>query len=95
MVIKRIGPMSVAKLAGLLYAAIGFFLGAFFAVASAIGAFASDDTQGAAFGALFGVGAIVFFPLLYGGMGFLMTLVAAWLYNVAAGLVGGVQIEVQ
>ena len=42
-----------------------------------------------------GVGAIVFFPILYGCMGFVATLIGAWLYNVVAGLVGGIEMDLQ
>jgi hypothetical protein len=72
MVIRRIGPLSLAKLAGVLYAAIGLIVGAVFAAISAIGGFsaAAAQSEGApVVAALFGVGAIVFFPLLYGGIG--------------------------
>jgi hypothetical protein len=97
MVIRRIGPLSCAKLAGVLYAGIGLIAGAIFSLVALVGGFAAAQESGnAAFAALFfGVGAIVFLPLFYGAMGFVMTLVAAWLYNVAAGFVGGVEIQTQ
>jgi hypothetical protein len=36
----------------------------------------------------------VLLPLLYGGLGFVMTAIMAWLYNMAAGVVGGIEIDV-
>jgi hypothetical protein len=42
---------------------------------------------------LTGVGAIVVLPICYGIFGFIGTLIMAWLFNVAAGMVGGVEIE--
>lgn len=95
MVIKSVRPISVAKLAGFLYAALGFLIGAVLSLAAMAGAFASDSEGGAMFGAVFGVGAIVLLPLLYGCLGFVFTLIGAWLYNVAAGFVGGIEVEVQ
>ncbi len=95
MIIKRIGPLSVAKLAGVLYGVIGVVIGGIFSLAAMAGAMASEDSGGALFGALFGIGAVVVFPLLYGGMAFVMMLITAWLYNVLAGVVGGVEIDVQ
>jgi hypothetical protein len=98
MVIRRIGPLSLAKLAGVLYAAIGLIVGAVFAAISAIGGFsaAAARSEGApVVAALFGVGAIVFFPLLYGGLAFLMALIGAALYNAIAGIVGGVEVQMQ
>ena len=45
------------------------------------------------FGALFGVGAIILLPIFYGCMAFVMTLIQAALFNVAARMTGGVEIE--
>lgn len=95
MVIRRIGPLSCAKLAGVLYAAMGLIIGAFFSLAAIVGGFAAADSGDAAFAAIFGIGAVVFLPLFYGALGFVTTLIAAWLYNVAAGVVGGVEIQTQ
>ncbi len=95
MVIRRVGPLSCAKITGTLYAILGVAIGAIISLVSLAGGFASGKPGGAAFGALFGAGAIVVFPILYGGVGFVMTLIAAALYNGIAGLVGGVEIDVQ
>ena len=94
MVIKRIGPMSVAKITGTLYAVMGLIMGAFFSLIALAGGFASTDSP-AGMSSLLGVGAIVIFPILYGCIGFVATLVAVWLYNVLAGLVGGIEMDVQ
>jgi hypothetical protein len=45
------------------------------------------------FGALFGVGAIILLPICYGILGFIGTLIMAWLFNIAAGIVGGVEVD--
>ena len=47
MIIKRIGPLSCAKLSGLLYAVIGLLIGGVFSMVAMAGAFASE-TAGAA-----------------------------------------------
>ena len=96
MVINRVGPLSAAKIAGALYAMLGVFFGAIVSIiAFARGMAASTDEPGAAaFGAIFGAGAIVLLPILYGVMGFVMTLLMAALYNLIARMVGGVQIDV-
>jgi hypothetical protein len=96
MVITRVGPLSMAKVAGILYVIMGLVFGAFVSLAAmagaAIGA-GSGDSDGAMFGALFGVGAIILFPIFYGCLGFVMTLIMAWLFNIAAGMVGGVEVD--
>jgi hypothetical protein len=93
MVIRRVSPLSCARIAGALYALIGLVVGTIFSLAALAGALASNDSHGAAFGALFGIGAVVLFPVMYGLMGFLGSLLVAWLYNLLAGMVGGVEVE--
>ncbi len=94
MVIKRVAPVSFAKITGILYALLGLIFGAIVTLISLAGGFASN-TSGGGLGLMVGVGAIVFLPIMYGGIGFIVTLIAAWLYNVAAGIVGGVEMDVQ
>ena len=95
MVIKRIGPLSCAKLTGALYAIVGLVLGVLFSLIAMVGGFASDIPGAAGFGGAIGVGAVVVFPLLYGFIGFVATLIGAWLYNLAAGMVGGIEVDLQ
>lgn len=95
MVIKRVGPVSCAKIAGTLYAIMGLILGGFFSLLAAAGGFGADTPGAAGFGAIVGVGSIIVFPILYGVIGFVATLIGAWLYNVLAGMVGGIELEVQ
>ena len=95
MVIKRVGPISCAKIAGALYAILGFFAGAFVSLLAMAGAFVSQDDVVPFAGALFGVGAIVLLPVFYGCLGFVATLIMAWIYNIVASAVGGVEIDVQ
>ena len=94
MVIKRVGPLSCAKLVGAMYTVVGLCLGAVFSLISLLGGMAGASGESAAFGAVFGVAAIILLPLFYGGLGFVSTLIGAWLYNVFAGMVGGVEMEV-
>ena len=95
MVINRVGPVSFAKITGTLYAILGLFIGAFISLFALAGGMASNRGGGAMFGALMGVGAILMLPIVYGLCGFVATLIGAWLYNVAAGIVGGVEIDVR
>lgn len=93
MVIHRVGPLSSAKIVGLLYAILGLVAGAIFSLVAALGGFGHGRPDGAA--SLFGLGAVVVFPILYGLMGFVMSLILAWLYNGLAQLVGGVEIDLR
>jgi hypothetical protein len=95
MTLRRIGPWSCAKVSGVLYAAAGLLIGIFFSlislVAGSLAAAAGDDSG--LFGALFGVGAIILLPIFYGAIGFVGGAIGAWLYNVVAGWVGGIEVE--
>lgn len=95
MVIKRVAPFSCGKIAGTLYAILGVFIGAVFSLIAMAGGFASDTVGAAGMGAMIGVGAVIVFPIFYGVLGFVGAIVGAWLYNLGAGLVGGIEIEVQ
>ena len=95
MIIKRIGPLSFAKLSAVLYAVMGLFVGGVFSLVGLAGGFASEAAGAAGMGAIAGVAAIILFPIFYGVMGFVLTLFAAWLYNFAADFVGGVEIDIQ
>jgi hypothetical protein len=96
MVIRRIGPLSVAKVAGLLYAVMGLLFGGLISLFSIVGArmIPSEETGGIP-GLLFGAAAIIVLPIFYGVLGFVMSLIAAALYNVAASAIGGVEVDIQ
>ena len=94
MVIRRVGPLSFAKLSGMLYALLGLIFGGIVSLIALAGGFANASGSGA-IGAIIGVGAVVVFPICYGLIGFVTTLIAAWLYNVVAGIVGGVEVDLQ
>lgn len=95
MVITRVGPLSVAKIAAALYAVIGLIIGGIFSVVTAAGAFGGAPDTGAVFPMMFGAASIVLFPIMYACFGFVGSLIAAALYNVLAGTVGGVELDVQ
>lgn len=97
MVIKRINPMSAAKVGGLLGLFLGLVIGACFSliamVAGGAAAAADEPGRGALFGGLMGIGSIIFFPLFYGVIMFVGGAIQALLYNVAAKYTGGLEIE--
>lgn len=95
MIVRRVGPLSLAKVAGVVYATLGFVVGCLFALFSLLGGFASDQPGGPFFGMLFGAGAVIFMPIMYGVLGFLASLLMAAIYNVVAGWVGGVRISLE
>jgi hypothetical protein len=101
MTIKRVEPVSCAKIVGVVYAGIGLLIGTLFSLFALLGMAFSGTQRALAqnavsplIGAVMGVGAIVVCPILYGVMGFISALIGAWLYNLVASKVGGVEIDV-
>jgi hypothetical protein len=97
MELKEIGPVSCAKVLGILYGGIGLIAGAIIGFFAAAGAALGSGTEhgNPLVGSLLGMGAIVFFPLLYGVLGALGGLIVSALYNVIARWVGGIQVTLQ
>ena len=100
MVISRIGVLSCGKVMGALYGLMGLLFGALFALISLLGVGAAlsasesgDGTGAGIIGAMFGVGAIVLFPICYGILGFVGGLITAAIYNLVSGIVGGLELE--
>jgi len=98
MIVKNIHPVSCGKMMGALYAIIGLIIGIIFATAALMGAsIAPTESSGGSslVGMMFGVGAIIFIPICYGLFGFVSGLIVPAIYNVLAGIVGGVEVDVQ
>lgn len=94
MIVRRVAPISAARIAGVLYAIFGFIAGCFISLFSLVGSAFAPKEAGLP-GMLFGVGAIILLPIVYGLLGFIFSLIGAALYNLIAGWVGGIEIDVQ
>lgn len=97
MVIKSVGVLSAGKMYGAISAAAGLLIGLFVALFSMAGAglgLAGEGAQGF-LAPLFGVGAVIALPILYGCMGFVVGAVSALFYNAFAGMVGGVEVQTE
>jgi hypothetical protein len=100
MVIRRIGVWSVSRLYGALSASMGLLIGGIIALFSlaggAAGAFGHNaDSVSGPLAMMFGVGAIVFLPLFYGILGLCAGALGAALYNLFAGMFGGIELDTQ
>jgi hypothetical protein len=84
---------------GALLAAMGLLFGAIVALASLVGgasgAFGDAQASAGPMAMLFGVGAIIFLPIFYGVLGVVMGALSAGLYNLMAGLLGGIELETE
>jgi hypothetical protein len=94
--IKKLDILSVAKIEGAMGAVIGFIVGLIWAaIGMAIFSFAgmAGATMPRGFGMFFGVIAIVVVPIVWAILGFIGGIIVAFIYNVLAGWIGGVKIE--
>lgn len=96
--ITRIGIFSLARITGGVGLALGLIFGAIFSLVSLVGAgFAAAEGGGLEgfAGLIFGLGAVIVLPILYGGLAFLQGLVIGFVVNLALSLFGGLEIELQ
>jgi hypothetical protein len=91
-IIKSVEVFSVAKIAGLLYFCLGLILSPIFLLLGLLGSALGQKSPVAG---LFGVGFAVLMPFLYGIFGFIAGLIWALLYNLFAGWVGGIEVELE
>ena len=95
--IKRIEPVSCGKMSGAVYGFMGLIGGLIMALVSLVGLFPTGGHNGAAAPFLlgFGVGAIVIFPVIYAVLGFIGGALMAIFYNLAAQVLGGIQLDLE
>ena len=94
MVIRKVGIWSVARMYGALSGGMGLLIGLIIAVASVVGLSLAEGDEPPFIAAAMGVGAVVIVPLFYGVIGICAGAIGGALYNLLAGIVGGVTIEV-
>ena len=81
--IRRFGIGQTAKVVAVLYALMGLVFAPIFLLAAM---FSPKETG-------FGAGFAVAVPILYGVCGFIFTAIGCALYNLVAGWVGGIEVE--
>jgi hypothetical protein len=94
--IRGIEVLSLAKMLGAIYLVLGLLFGIVFALVSTLAGIAGSATadEGRMLGFLFGIGAVIVLPVFYGAIGFVGGVLIAALYNLFAGLVGGIRLTV-
>lgn len=89
--LKQIPPLPAAKLVAVIYGCFSVIFIPFFAIAALAGALSGEEGAGIAAG--MGIIMAILIPLLYIAMGFVANLIGCVIYNLAAGWVGGIQLE--
>jgi hypothetical protein len=81
--IRRFGVLQTAKVVGTLYALLGLVFVPVLLIMSMV----APDRTG------MGPGFALVMPVLYGVLGFVFAAISCAIYNVVAGLVGGIEVE--
>ena len=97
--LRRVGPGSAFKIGLVVYALLGFLVGICVALFSMVagsltGMMGHDAPTGRMMGFGMGFGAIIIFPILYGIVGGIGGAIGALLYNLVAGWVGGLEVDI-
>lgn len=103
--IRKLGILSVAKMYAVMMLVISLLIsipyGLFIIVLSLIGgagAGSQDGLSGLALGGggiVVGLAVMIGLPIFYGCIGFIAGIIGALVYNILAGIVGGIEIEVE
>ncbi len=92
-VVKRISPGSAFKVGLVTYGLLGLVAGVCFSLFALLRAAVPGAGSAGPGGMIFGVFAVIFFPLLYGFFGAVFAALGAVVYNLAASWVGGLSVE--
>jgi hypothetical protein len=89
--LTNIAPVQLGKVAAVLYAIIGLLLGLAFGFTSMTGAPNQPGLPSFRLGWL----GLIIFPIVYAILGFIGGIIYAWLYNLVAGWVGGIEVTLE
>ena len=89
MILKKIGVWSASKIHAIIMAIFGLFLGIVFFAASKLAPSQPSSSALANLGAL----GIIVLPLLYSAIGLLIGAISAFIYNIVAKRVGGIELH--
>lgn len=89
--IKEIDIMSAGTLNGAFGVCIGVIVGVIFALFNLLAVMMGAGNAGI----VMAIGALFVFPLIYGVLAFIGGLVGALIYNLVAGMAGGIRIKVE
>lgn len=100
--INKLGVLSIAKIQGAVMAIMGLIIGVIYGLGiiafSLLGAGMGGGKNGLALGGggiVMGIVMMIMFPVIYGVMGFVVGAISALFYNLFAGMVGGIEMEVE
>jgi len=92
-VLKRISPASAFKVGLVAYGIVGLILGVFCSLIAAVAPAFGHHAHGM-FLSRVGVFAIIVCPIVYGIIGGIAATIGAGIYNLVAGWVGGLEVDI-
>jgi len=92
--LKRIGPVSALKVGAVVYGLAGLIAGIFCSLI-AFAAPAAHQAHVPWVSPTVSLFAVVLCPIMYGIIGGVVTLISAFLFNLASGWVGGLEVEIK
>jgi hypothetical protein len=97
MQVRRVGVFSYAKIMAVVMAGVMLIIGIPLGLIMMVIGAAALTQDGAAGGIGIGMGLayMIILPIVYGVLGFIMGALSALIYNVAAGFVGGIELELE
>jgi hypothetical protein len=93
--IQSFGVLSVAKIMGVINAIFGLVLMPFFLLMGLLGSMIPNQSGPHPFAGVGGVIFALFAPIFYGVIGFIFGAVSAFLYNLLARWLGGIEVKLQ
>jgi len=95
--IKRIDPLQLGKMLAVIYGLLSLIFVPFFLMFAAATMFSSPAHNGiptpVMISAGFGLVMIIIMPIMYAVMGFIADVLGAFIYNVVAKWIGGIEME--
>jgi hypothetical protein len=95
--LKSVSPLQSGKVLGILYGLASLLIVPFALLFSVIAGIASQQHGGSPSAVMVGMGLLMMVgaPVFYAALGFLTGLVGAWIYNLVAGWIGGIEFVVE
>jgi hypothetical protein len=93
--IKSVGVLSVAKVMGAIHVVLGLLVLPFFLLISLVASMAPRQNSPNPFGPFIGIAFAIFAPIFYGVWGFVFGAIGAFLYNLMAKWMGGIEVRLE
>ena len=103
MTVRRVGVLSLAKMQGLLMFVMGLIIGVIYglifmlfgAAMSSLAPRGEGQAMGGVSSIVIGLILMIAIPVFYGIIGFIAGAIGGFIYNIAAGIVGGIELDLE